>query len=189
MRRTRYTLRRLFFDWRIYLLLALLFGLFALGLITGIGAEYRYRNFAEKARFAIQPDYAAGYLDLEGHFDSMEQVWAAYVDSPDCAVYYYLSALCNASLAGSLASMLFSFWIIGRGLPGRHASELLLRGASRGGAFRQLLCPYLGVSLLLRWGFFALCFAVLPIQTDYLSADYLRGTALCWLFPKSMWSI
>ncbi len=181
MRRTQYTLRHYFRDWRIYLLLLLLFGLFALGLVAGIDKEYRYRTFYEKARFAIQPDFAAGYLGLEGDFESFEQVWATYIDSPELAEYYYLSALCNASFAGTITSILLSFWIIGRGIQGRHASELVIRGASRGAAYRQLLCPYYFITLLLRWGFFALCFAILSIHTEYFPPGYFQSTVLCWL--------
>lgn len=181
MRRTRCTFRHLFFDWRSHLILALLFGLIALSLTIGISKEYRYRNFYEKARFAIQPDYAAGYLGLEGDFESFEQVWATYVDSPNLAEYYYLSALCNASLAGTLASILLSFWIIGRCIQERYAAELVMHGASRGAAFLQLFFPYFFANIILRWGFFALCFAIMPIHTEYFSSDYFQVSVLCWL--------
>ena len=181
MGRTRYTLRRILGDWRLYLLLALLLAAFYFGLVSRLGAQYRYRHFAEIARFANVPAQAALQMGVEGQFDTMEQVWEAYVDAPDKAEYYYLALLCNASAAGTLASILFSFWIIGRSILGRHASELLLRGAGRPAAFCQLLFPYLGASLLLRWGFFALCFAVLPIRVGRFPPGYFPETALIWL--------
>ena len=181
MGRTRYTLRRILGDWRSYLLLALVLAAFYFGLVSRLDTQYRYRHFAEIARFANVPGQAARQMGVEGRFDTMEQVWEAYVDSPDRAEYYYLALLCNASAAGTLASILFSFWIIGRSILGRHASELLLRGAGRPAAFCQLLFPYLGASLLLRWGFFALCFAVLPIRVGRFPPGYFPETALIWL--------
>jgi len=181
MGRTRYTLRYLLGDWRFYLLLALLLGAFYFGLAGSIAVPYRYRRFAEIARFANVPDVAARQMGLEGNFDSMEQVWETYVDCPEKAEYYLLAALCGCSAAGTLASVFFSLWFIGRSIRARHASELLLRGAGRAAAFRQLLCPCLGASLLLRWGFFALCFAVMPIRTGNLVPDYFRGTVVLWL--------
>ena len=181
MGRTPYTLRRILGDWRFYLLLALLLGAFYFGLVGFIATPYRYRHFAEVARFANAPDVAARQMGLEGQFDSMDQVWETYVDCPERAEYYYLAALCGCSAAGTLAAVLLSFWIIGRGIQGRHASELLLRGAGRPAAFRQLLCPYLGAALLLRWGFFALCFAVMPLRTAQLPPAYFRQTVGSWL--------
>ncbi len=181
MGRTRFGLRRILGDWRFYLLVALLLAAFYLGMVSGFSAQYRYRHFAEVARFANVPSQAARQMGVEGQFDTMDQVWEAYVDCPDRAEYYYLSTLCNASAIGTLASILFSFWLIGRSIQGRHASELLLRGAGRPAAFCQLLAPYMGVSLLLRWGFFALCFAVMPIRVQHFPPDYLRDTVLTWL--------
>ena len=55
MGRTRYTLRRILGDWRSYLLLALLLAAFYFGLVSRLGAQYRYRHFAEIARFANAP--------------------------------------------------------------------------------------------------------------------------------------
>lgn len=181
MGRTRYTLRRILGDWKLYLLLALLLIAFYFGLVSGIGVQYRYRRFAEVARFANVPNVAARQMGLEGDFDSMDQVWETYVDCLDRAEYYYLAALCGCSAAGTLGSVLLSFWLIGRGIQGRHASELLLRGAGRPAVFRQLLLPYLGASLLLRWGFFALCFAVMPIRTAHFPPAYFRETVGIWL--------
>ena len=181
MGRTRYTLRSILGDWRFYLLLALLLAAFYFGLVSRLDTRYRYRHFAEIARFANVPGQAARQMGVEGRFDTMEQVWEAYVDCPERAEYYYLAVLVNASLAGSLTGVLFSFWIIGRGILGRRASQLLLRGAGRPAVFRQLLFPYLGASLLLRWGFFALCFAVLPIRVQNFPPGYFPETVLCWL--------
>lgn len=181
MGRTRYTLRRILGDWKLYLLLALLLIAFYFGLVSSIGVQYRYRHFAEVARFANVPNVAARQMGLEGDFDSMDQVWETYVDCLDRAEYYYLAALCGCSAAGTLGSVLLSFWLIGRGIQGRHASELLLRGAGRPAVFRQLLLPYLGASLLLRWGFFALCFAVMPIRTALFPPAYFRETVGIWL--------
>ncbi len=181
MGRTRYSLRRILGDWRFYLLAALLLAAFYFGMVSGFSTQYRYRHFAEVARFANVPGQAARQMGVEGQFDTMEQVWEAYVDCPERAEYYYLSALCNVSAAGTLAAVLFSFWLIGRSILGRHASELLLRGAGRPAAFCQLLFPYLGTTLLLRWGFFALCFAVMPIRVRHFPPDYLRDTTVIWL--------
>ena len=181
MMRTRYTLRHILGDWKLYLLLALLLGAFYFGLVSSIGVNYRYRRFAEVARFANAPNVAAKQMGLDGQFETMDQVWEAYVDCLDSAENYYLAALCGCSAAGTLASILLSFWLIGRSIQSRRASELLLRGAGRPAVFRQLLLPYLGASLLLRWGFFALCFAVMPIRTVHFPPDYLRVTVGIWL--------
>ena len=178
---TRYTLRRILGDWRFYLLLALLLGLFYFGMVSGFKTEYRYRHFAEVARFANVPRQTARQMGLEGQFETMDEVWEAFVDRPECAEYYYLAALCSWSPAGTLASILLSFWIVGRSIRGRHASELLLRGRSRSAVFCQLLIPYWGVSLLFRWGFFALCFAVMPIRLHHFSPGYFQETAAIWL--------
>lgn len=181
MERTRYTLRHILGDWKLYLLLVLLLNAFYFGLVGGIGVNYRYRHFAEVARFANAPNVAAKQMGLDGQFETMDQVWETYVDCLDCAENYYLAALCSCSAAGTLTSILLSFCIISRSIQARHASELLLRGAGRPAVFRQLLLPYLGASLLLRWGFFALCFAVMPIRTAHFPPAYFRETVGIWL--------
>ena len=181
MKRTGVTLCRILGDKRLYLIFALLLGLLWLSLVFDMRANYRYKTFLDLAGQAVHPNQAARSLGMEGQFETMEQVWETYVDNPARAEYYLLTILCNASFAGTLTAILFSLWFIARGIAGRQASLLMLRGASRAAVFRQLLCPCLGLALLFRWGFFALCFAVMPVHTEYFSGDYLRGAAACWL--------
>lgn len=181
MNRTGVTLRRILGDWRLYLAFALLTGLLWLGLTFNMKAGYRYKTFLTLASEAVHPNQIARSLGLEGQYETVEQVWETYVDDPDRAEYYTLAILCNASFTGTLAAVFFSFWLVARSIDGGHASALLLRGASRAAVFRQLLCPCLGLTLLFRWGFFALCFAVMPVHTEYFPAPYLRGVVPVWL--------
>ena len=181
MKRTGVTLRRVLGDKRLYLILALLLGLFWLSLTFNMKANYRYKTFLTLSSQAVHPNQLARSLGLEGQYETMEQVWESYVDDPDRAEYYTLSILCNASFTGTLAAILFSLWFIALGIAQGHASALLLRDASRPAAFRQLLWPCMGFTLLFRWGFFALCFAVMPVHTEYFPAPYLRCAVPVWL--------
>ena len=181
MKRTSVTLRRILGDKRLYLIFALLLGLLWLSLVFNMRANYRYKTFLDLASQAAHPNQAARSLGLEGQYETMEQVWEAYVDDPGRAEYYLLTILCNASFAGTMTAILFSLWFVARGIAGRQASQLMLRGASRAAVFRQLLCPCLGFALLFRWGFFALCFAVMPVHTEYFPGDHLRIAVGCWL--------
>ncbi len=182
MSRTGVTLRRILGDRRLYLLLAVLLFLFWAGQRMGMPAYYRHDVFEGKiARQAVHPNQAARSLGVEGQFETMEQVWEAFVDDPERAEYYYQAALLFPFFPGLLADFLLSFWLIGRSLQRRQASALLLHGAGRGAAFRQLIFPYLGAALLLRWGFFALDFLCLPIHAEHFPPGYLRASVLFWL--------
>ena len=182
MPRTGVTLRRILGDRRLYLLLAVLIFLFWASQRMGMAANYRHDVFETMiARQAAHPNQAARSLGVEGQFETMEQVWDAFVDDPERAEYYYRMALLSPFFPGLLANFLLSFWLIGRSLERRQASLLLLHGAGRGAAFRQLLFPYLGGALLLRWGFFALDFLCLPIHAEYFPPGYLRTTVLTCL--------
>ncbi len=182
MSRTGVTLRRILGDRRLYLLLAVLLFLFWAGQRMGMPAYSRHDVFEGKiARQAVHPNQAARSLGVEGQFETMEQVWEAFVDDPERAEYYYQAALLFPFFPGLLADFLLSFWLIGRSLQRRQASALLLHGAGRGAAFRQLIFPYLGAALLLRWGFFALDFLCLPIHAEHFPPGYLRASVLFWL--------
>ena len=182
MSRTSVTLRRTLGDRRLYLLLAVLLFLFWASQRMGMAANYRRDVFEGKiARQAVHPNHAARSLGVEGQFETMEQVWDAFVDDPERAEYYYHAALLFPFFPGLLANFLLSFWLIGRGLQRRQASALLLHGAGRGAAFRQTLFPYLGVALLLRWGFFALDLIFLPIHAEHFPPGFIRTTVLTWL--------
>ena len=182
MSRTGATLRRILGDWRLYLLLAALLFLFWAVQQMGIPANYRHDVFEGKiARQAVHPNQAARSLGLEGQFETMEQVWDAFVDDPERAEYFYLMALLADFLPGLLTNLLLSFWLIGRNLQRRQASALLLHGAGRGAAFRQLIFSYLGLALLLRWGFFAIDLLCLPIHAEYFPPGYVRVSVLRWL--------
>ncbi len=94
MSRTSVTLRRTLGDRRLYLLLAVLLFLFWASQRMGMAANYRRDVFEGKiARQAVHPNHAARSLGVEGQFETMEQVWDAFVDDPERAEYYYHAAL------------------------------------------------------------------------------------------------
>ncbi len=179
LRRTLYLPRRLLGDWRFLLALLLLF-LFLLWEITDVMHTLGYSRFLSHYD-RLDPAAVAVSYALEGEFDSLEEVWAAWLAQPEAAEYYFLSACCNTSLGSFLGILVLSLWVAGRGVRERSASALRMAGCGRLGVFLRLWIPAHACILLVLWGVFALCLRTFPIRWELLAADYVRRAVRLWL--------
>ncbi len=179
LRRTLYLPRRLLGDWRFWLTLLLLF-LFLLWEITGDMHTLGYNRFLSRYGW-MDPARVAVSHALEGEFDSLEEVWAAWLGQPEAAEYYFLCACCNTALGNFLCSLILSLWVAGRGVRDRSASALRMAGCSRLGVFLRLWVPAHACILLILWGVFALCLRTFPIRWELLAAGYVRRVVCLWL--------
>jgi hypothetical protein len=180
LRRTAFSLGRLLGDWRFLLTFLALIGLTCWDTTSIMTRSLRYPAFMELERWAT-PDSVARSYGLEGHFESLDEVWETMNRMPEHAEYLFLCALCNPSISVILSGLILSQWAAGRGIRGSCAAALLLRGASRAEIFARFWLAALGAILLVRWLVCALCLLTFPIRWELLPPGYGARALRLWL--------
>ena len=179
MRMTGYALRHLFGDWRFpALLLCLCLLLFSDAASTVNSMSY---NRFIGVYNAISPDKVALAYGLEGHYETMDEVWDAFQGTDYASEYYFLCAFFNVNISGFLCNVSLALWVVWQGVRGRCASALLQHGCSRFGVFARLAFTALGVILLLRCLICAFCLRVFPIRWERLDIAVVRRVMGLWL--------
>ncbi len=179
MRMTGYALRHLFGDWRFpALLLCLCLLLFSDAASTVNSMSYhRFMGVYN----AISPDKVALAYGLEGHYETLDEVWDAFQRTADASEYYFLCALFNVNISGFLCNVSLALWVVRQGVHGRCASALLRHGCSRFGVFARLTFAAMGVILLLRCLICAFCLRVFPVRWELLDIAVVYRALGLWL--------
>ena len=180
LRRTAYSLHRLLGDWRFLLTFLALLGLIYWDTTSTMTRSLYYSAFIELERWNT-PDGVALAYGLEGHYDSLDDVWETMKDMPEHGEYLFLCALCNPSLSVILAGLCFSLWAAGQGVRGPCAAVLRMRGASRPEVFAHFFLAALGAILLARWLVCAFCLLTVPIRWELLPPGYGARALPLWL--------
>ena len=179
MHMTGYALRRLFGDWRFLLLLPGLLLLLFSDAASSVNSM-SYDRFIGVYR-AISPDNVALAYGLEGHYETLDEVWAAFSVTAYASEYYFLCAFFNVDLSGFLCNFFLSLWIVWQSIRGRCASALIRHGDGRFAVFARLAVIALGMILLLRCLICAFCLRVFPIRWESLDPAYVRRVLGLWL--------
>ncbi len=176
---TGYALRHLFGGWRFPAqLLCLCLLLFSDAASTVNSMSYNRFNGVYNA---LPPDKVALAYGLEGHYETLEEVWDAFHRTADASEYYFLCAFFNSDLSGFLCSLSLCLWVVLQGVRGRCASALLQRGCSRFGVFARMAFPVMGMILLLRGLICAFCLYVFPLRWELLDIAVVHRVTGLWL--------
>ncbi len=180
LRQTAYQLGRLLRDWRFLLTFLALIGLVYWDTASTMTYSLYYPAFMKLERWNT-PDGVALAYGLDGHYESLDEVWETMDRLPERAEYLFLCAFCNPSLGVILSGFILSQWAAGQGIRNGCASALRLRGASRPEVFAGFYLTALGAILLVRWLVCAFCLLTFPIRWELLPPGYGTRALRLWL--------